>query len=77
MATEDIHRQRSLQSRRFALNARKLAEFLQSVESKETLLVQRARDREVRDTVAARGVQASSACSGPMTCWPFTTSMAS
>ena len=52
LATEDIHRQRSLQSRRFALNARKLAEFLQSVETKETLLVQRARDREVRDAVA-------------------------
>jgi hypothetical protein len=46
VATEDIHRQRSLQSRRSALNARKLAEFLQSLESKETLLVQRARDRK-------------------------------
>jgi putative transposase len=52
LATQEIHRQSSLQSQRFALNARKLAEFLQSVEAKETLLVQRARDREVREAVA-------------------------
>jgi transposase InsO family protein len=49
LATQKLHKQNSGPSQRLAVNARKLADFLQSVEAKEALLVQRARDREVRD----------------------------
>jgi len=57
LATQELNKQNSGPSQRLAVNARKLAEFLQSVEAKEALLVQRARDREVRDAIADANVR--------------------
>ena len=61
LATQELHKQNSGPSQRLALNAKKLAEFLQSVEAKEALLVQRARDREVREALTGEssGCEAS------------------
>jgi len=55
LATQELHKQNSCLSQHFVLNARRLAEFLQSVEAKETLLLQRAREREVREALANVG----------------------
>jgi hypothetical protein len=51
LTTQELHKQHSGPNQCFVLNARRLAEFLQSVEAKEALLVQRARDREVREAL--------------------------
>ncbi|HXJ92437.1 MAG TPA: Mu transposase C-terminal domain-containing protein [Terriglobia bacterium] len=63
LATQELHKQNSGPSQRLALNAKKLAEFLQSVEAKEALLVQRARDREVREALTGE----SSGCEASIT----------
>ncbi|MCI0723881.1 MAG: transposase family protein [Acidobacteria bacterium] len=57
LATTELHRQYHNHSSRFAVTARRLAEFLQSVEAEESLLTQRLRDREnrsIRLAVATR-----------------------
>jgi hypothetical protein len=48
LATTELHRRYHNHSSRFAVTARRLAEFLQSVEAEESLLTQRLRDRENR-----------------------------
>jgi putative transposase len=48
LATTELHRRYHNHSVGFAITARRLAEFLQSVEAEETLLTQRLRDRENR-----------------------------
>ena len=48
LATEELRRQRHSHSASFNVTSRRLAEFLQSVEAEESLLIQRARDRESR-----------------------------
>ena len=55
LATQELHKQLSCHSQVFALNARRLAEFLQSVEATETLLLQRACDREAREALDGVG----------------------
>jgi hypothetical protein len=58
LATTELHRQYHNHSSRFAVTARRLAEFLQSVEAEESLLTQRLRDREnrgIRLAVAGTG----------------------
>ena len=64
LASQELHKQHSLQSQRLALNAKRLAEFLQSVEATEALLVQRARDREVREALAGRSSRPENSSSG-------------
>ena len=49
LATEELRRRHQNHSASFTVTARRLAEFLQSVEAEETLLAQRVRDRESRD----------------------------
>ena len=48
LATTELRRKHQNHSTGFAITARHLAEFLQSVEAEETLLTQRLRDREHR-----------------------------
>jgi putative transposase len=48
LATTELHRKHHNHSAGFAVTARHLAEFLQSVEAEEILLTQRLRDREQR-----------------------------
>ena len=48
LATTELHRRNHNHSTGFSITARRLAEFLQSVEAEETLLTQRLRDRENR-----------------------------
>lgn len=49
LATQEIRRRSHQHSAGFAVTARQLAEFLQSVEAEETLLTQRLSDRESRE----------------------------
>jgi len=49
LATQEIRRRSHQHSAAFAVTARQLAEFLQSVEAEETLLTQRLSDREGRE----------------------------
>jgi putative transposase len=46
LASTELHRRRQCHSQQGGVTARKLAEFLQSVEAEEVLLLQRLRDRE-------------------------------
>jgi putative transposase len=46
VATEELRKRRKLHSQQFNVTAKKLAEFLESVEDEEKLLAQRLRDRE-------------------------------
>jgi len=55
LATQELHKQHSCHNQLFTLNARRLAEFLQSVEAKEALLLQRACDREAREALEGVG----------------------
>jgi hypothetical protein len=48
-----LRARRSRHSKRFQVNAKQLATFLQSMEAEETLLKQRLHDREARRLVAA------------------------
>lgn len=52
IATEELRGRRKLHSRRFNVTAKKLAEFLESVEAEEQLLTHRLRDRETQHIVA-------------------------
>jgi len=65
LATQELHKQHSCHNQLFTLNARRLAEFLQSVEAKEALLLQRACDREAREALEVAGSQREG--SGPCT----------
>ena len=51
IATEELRMRRRLHSRQFNVTAKKLAEFLESVEAEEQLLTQRLRDRETQHIV--------------------------
>lgn len=51
VATEELRRRRSLHSQQFNVTAKKLAEFLESVEAEEQLLAQRQRDREMQQVI--------------------------
>jgi putative transposase len=46
LASAELHRRRQCHSQQSCVTARKLAEFLQTVEAEEALLLQRLRDRE-------------------------------
>lgn len=48
VATEELRRRRKLHAQQFNATAKKLAEFLESVEAEEMLLMQRLRDREAQ-----------------------------
>jgi len=54
LASRELLKQNQDHSRQFSVNARRLAEFLQSVEAEEALLTQRLRDREGKATEAMR-----------------------
>lgn len=51
MATEELRRRRKLHARQLNITAKKLAEFLESVEAEELLLSQRLRDREAQQVL--------------------------
>ncbi|MGE0278828.1 MAG: Mu transposase C-terminal domain-containing protein [Nitrospiraceae bacterium] len=53
LATQQLRARRSRHSKRFQVNAKQLATFLQSMEAEEALLKQRLHDREARRLVAA------------------------
>jgi hypothetical protein len=53
LATQQLRARRSRHSKRFQVNAKQLATFLQSMEAEEALLKQRLTDREARRLVAA------------------------
>ena len=68
LATTELHRRHRENSSTFAITARRLAEFLQSVEAEESLLTQRLRDLEsqnIRFGPAADGAAGKMATSGP------------
>jgi len=46
LASDELRRRRGLHSRQFNLTARKIAEFIESLEGEELLLMQRLKDRE-------------------------------
>ena len=48
LATEELRRRRQNHSGQFAVTAKKLAEFLESVETREEILLQRMSDLEAR-----------------------------
>jgi hypothetical protein len=52
VATEELRRRRRLHSQQFNVTAKKLAEFLESVEAEEQLLAQRLRDREMQHVLS-------------------------
>jgi hypothetical protein len=52
IATEELRRRRRLHSKQFNVTAKKLAEFLESVEAEELLLAHRLRDREAQGIVS-------------------------
>ena len=60
-----VHKQHSCHNQLFTLNTRRLAEFLQSVEAKQALLLQRTCDREAREALEVVGSQREG--SGPGT----------
>jgi putative transposase len=51
LATAELHRQHQGRGQRFRITARRLADFLVSVEAEEVLLEQRLRDAEARDVL--------------------------
>ena len=53
IASKELHRRRQCHSQGVAITARKLADFLQSVEADELLMTQRLRDQEARATRSA------------------------
>jgi hypothetical protein len=68
LATTELHRRHRENSSTLAITARRLAEFLQSVEAEESLLTQRLRDREsqnIRFGPVADGAGGRMATSGP------------
>ncbi|TAM83452.1 MAG: hypothetical protein EPN47_04910 [Acidobacteria bacterium] len=54
LASRELLKSRQNYTRQFSINARGLAEFLQSVEAQEALLTQRLRDREGKETKTMR-----------------------
>jgi len=60
LASRELLKEKQNHSRQFGVNARRLAEFLQSVEAEEALLTQRLRDREGKATEAMRASHISS-----------------
>jgi transposase InsO family protein len=50
-ATEELRRRRKIHSQQFNVTAKKLAEFLESVEAEEMLLMQRLHDREMQSVL--------------------------
>jgi hypothetical protein len=55
IASKELHRRRQCHSQGVAITARKLADFLQSVEADELLMTQRLRDQEAHATRSAPG----------------------
>jgi hypothetical protein len=55
-ATKEIRKKLSQSTEKFTLTAKRLADFLQSVEADEALLMQRQRDREARSILESMGV---------------------
>ena len=49
LATQELRRQRQMLERRGALSAKKIGEFLRSVEAEELLLTQRLRDQQAQE----------------------------
>lgn len=64
-ATEQLHARKRKHSEQFLVTAKKLADFLESVEAEEALLTQRLRDREtgdVRRAINGDGATSAEAC---------------
>jgi transposase InsO family protein len=57
-ATKELRKKLSQSTEKFTLTAKRLADFLQSVEADEALLMQRQRDREARSILESMGVTA-------------------
>jgi transposase InsO family protein len=53
LASDELRRRKGLHSRQFNLTARKIAEFIESLEGEELLLMQRLKDRENRKVLDA------------------------
>jgi hypothetical protein len=51
IATKELRAQKSNHSRQFTISAKKLADFLESVEAEEVMLLQRLRDSEGRNVL--------------------------
>ena len=52
LATAELRKRNQRHTRQFAVTARRLADFLASLEAEEALLEQRLRDAEARDVLA-------------------------
>lgn len=59
LASDELRQRNKLQSSRYKLTARKLAQFLKSIESEEILLRQRLADLASRQIVVRSGLLAS------------------
>src|SRR5258708_40020400 len=53
LASDELRRRKGLHSRQFNLTARKIAEFIESLEGEELSLMQRLKDRENRKVLDA------------------------
>jgi putative transposase len=64
LASQELRKRRQNHAQRFSMTARKLAEFLQSVEAEEKLLLQRLGDQEVRRACPASCVSSANTPEG-------------
>jgi hypothetical protein len=55
IASAELHRRAQLHARQFSVTAKKLADFLASVEAEEILRLQRMQDREARKVLTMIG----------------------
>ena len=65
MASKELHRLRQCHSRQSGVTARKLANFLQSIEAEEVLLLQRLRDRETKRMRNGKAGSSSTSAGSP------------
>ena len=67
LASHELRKRRQNHTQRFPVTARRLAEFLESVEAEEKLLVQRLGDMEVRRVRSGLGTTSERALQKPLT----------
>jgi hypothetical protein len=60
LTTAELKKRKQLHGQRFSITARKLADFLTSLEAEEVLLEQRLRDFEAKEVLSAKQQQVSS-----------------
>ena len=70
LASHELRKRRQNHTQRFPVTARKLAEFLESVEAEEKLLVQRLSDMEVRRARSDFGATSENTLRGTLTVLP-------